>query len=132
MQQQKASPQFLANRTFRRALFGDHPYARTSETEASLQAMDRAKLEAFHRDHYRPNNAFLLVVGAVEPEAAIAAAEKAFGGWARGDVPKPPFPAPPPLSGRKVYLRAAAEQHPVVDLRSATSRSSGAIRAGTS
>lgn len=102
--QQKASPQFLANRTFRRELFGGHPYARTSETEASLQGMDRAKLVAFHRDHYRPNNAFLLIVGAVEPEAAIAAAEKAFGGWARGEVLAPPFPPPPPASGRKVFF----------------------------
>jgi len=102
--QQKASPQFLANRTFRGALFGSHPYARTSETEASLKAMDRAKLAAFHRDHYRPNNAFLLIVGAIDPDAMIAAAEKAFGAWARRDVPSPPFAAPPALSGRKVLF----------------------------
>ena len=102
--QQKASPQFLANRTFRRALFGGHPYARTSETEASLNAMDRAKLVGFHRDHYRPNNAFLLIVGAIEPDAMMAAAEKAFGGWARGDVPVPAYPAAPALSGRHVYF----------------------------
>src|SRR5262249_11307316 len=89
--QQKASPQFVSNRQFRRTLFGDHPYARTSETEASVQAIDRAKIEAFHRDHYRPNNAFLLVVGDVEPNAIISAAEKIFGGWARGEVPKPSF-----------------------------------------
>jgi predicted Zn-dependent peptidase len=101
---QKASPQFLSNRQFRRALFGDHPYARTSETEASLQAIDRAKIEAFHRDHYRPNNAFLLVVGAVDPDAIVAAAEKAFGGWAKGDVPTPSYPAPPALAGRRVYF----------------------------
>src|SRR5829696_2546119 len=72
--QQKASPQFLANRTFRSALFGTHPYARTSETESSLKAMDRAKLVAFHTNHYRPNNAFLLIVGAIDPDTAIAAA----------------------------------------------------------
>ena len=102
--QQKASPQFLANRTFRTALFGRHPYARTSETEASLNAMDRARLAAFHRDHYRPNNAFLLIVGAIDPDAMIAAAEKAFGGWARGEVASPPYAAPPPLSGRRVYF----------------------------
>jgi zinc protease len=102
--QQKASPQFLANRTFRAALFGQHPYARTSETESSLNAMDRAKLVAFHRDHYRPNNAFLLIVGAIDPEAMIAAAEKAFGGWARGEVPAPTFAATPALSGRHVYF----------------------------
>ena len=102
--QNKASPQFLANREFRRALFGGHPYARTSETEASLQAIDRAKLEAFHRGHYRPNNAFLIVVGAVDPDTVVAAAEKAFGGWARGEVAQPAFPAPPPLAGRHVYF----------------------------
>jgi predicted Zn-dependent peptidase len=102
--QNKASPQFLANREFRRALFGDHPYARTSETEASLKGIDRAKLEAFHRDHYRPNNAFLIVVGAVDPPAIVAAAEKTFGGWARGDAPPPAFAPPPPLAGRHVYF----------------------------
>ena len=113
--QQKASPQFLANRTFRRALFGEHPYARTSETEASLQAMDRAKLVAFHRDHYRPNNAFLLIVGAIDPDAMMAAVEKAFGGWARGDVAAPAYPAPPALTRPSRLLRPAAEQHSVVD-----------------
>ena len=46
------------------------------ETEASLQAIDRAKVEAFHARHYRPNNAFLLVVGDVDPDAAFAAVEK--------------------------------------------------------
>ncbi len=102
--QQKASPQFLSNRQFRQALFGSHPYARTSETEATLQGMDRAKLETFHRTHYRPNNSFLLVVGAVEPEAIMTLAEKSFGGWTRGDIPKPSFPAPPAAEGRRVYF----------------------------
>jgi zinc protease len=102
--QQQASPQFVANREFRRALFGGHPYARTSETEASLKAMDRGALVAFHRDHYRPNNAFLLIVGAIDPDAMVAAAEKAFGGWARGAVPSPAFAPPPALSGRHVIF----------------------------
>ncbi|HKB09951.1 MAG TPA: pitrilysin family protein, partial [Vicinamibacterales bacterium] len=102
--QQKGSPQFLSNRQFRRALFGDHPYARTSETEATVQAIDRGKLEAFHRDQYRPNNAFLLVVGDVEPTAILAAAEKTFGAWQKGEVAKPSFPAPPALSGRHLYF----------------------------
>lgn len=104
VQQQQASPQFVANREFRRALFGSHPYARTSETTASLNAMDRAKLVAFHRDHYRPNNAFVLIVGAIDPDTMMAAAAKAFGGWAKADVPPPPFPAPPALTGRHVVF----------------------------
>jgi len=102
--QQKGSPQFLANRTFRQALFGEHPYARTSETEASLNLLTRPRLVAFHRDHYRPNNAFLLIVGAVEPDAMIAAAEKAFGAWPRGDVPPAAFTPPPALKGRHLFF----------------------------
>jgi predicted Zn-dependent peptidase len=102
--QQKASPQFLSNRTFRTQLFGDHPYARTSETEASLKAMDRAKLVAFHRDHFRPNNAFLLIVGAIDPDATFASVEKAFSGWTRGDVASPAYAAPPALNGRHLYF----------------------------
>jgi len=102
--QQKASPQFLSNQTFRRTLFGTHPYARITETEATLNGIDRAKIETFHRTHYRPNNAFLLVVGAVDPAAIIAVAEKTFGGWTRADIPKPAFPAPPALTGRKLIF----------------------------
>jgi zinc protease len=102
--QQQASPQFVANREFRRALFGGHPYARTSESEASLKAMDRGALVAFHRDHYRPNNAFLLIVGAIDPETMVAAAQKAFGGWTRGEVPSPAFAPSPALSGRHVIF----------------------------
>jgi zinc protease len=104
VEQNKSSPQFLSNQIFRQALFGKHPYARTSESEASVKAIDRAKVEGFHREHYRPNNALLIIVGAVEPEAATAAVEKAFGAWTRGDVPKPTYVAPPPVSGRKVYF----------------------------
>jgi zinc protease len=104
VEQNKSSPQFLSNRTFRAALFGQHPYARTSETEATLKAIDRAKIEAFHREHYRPNNAFVLIVGAVEPGAAVAAVEKGFGAWPRGDVARPSFPPPPAATGRKVYF----------------------------
>ena len=102
--QQKASPQFLSNQAFRKALFGTHPYARTSESDASLNAMDRAKLVAFHRDHYRPNNAFLLIVGAIDPDATFATVEKAFGGWARGEIAAPAYPAPPALAGRQLYF----------------------------
>jgi zinc protease len=101
---QNASPQFLSNRAFRRALFGAHPYARVAETPASIGLMDRAKIEAFHRDHYRPNNAFLLIVGAVDPAAVFSAAEKAFQPWPRGEVAQPAFAPPPALNGRQVVF----------------------------
>jgi hypothetical protein len=128
--QQKASPQFVANREFRKALFGDHPYARTSETEASLQAIDRAAIDT----STKPLPAEQRVPADRRRRRSrrdVRAVEKAFGGWARGDVPKPVFAAPPPLTGAassSCSARTASSRRS----RSATSRSSAAIRAGSS
>jgi zinc protease len=107
VQQQQASPQFLANREFRAHLFGSHPYARVSETPESVQAFTREKVAAFHHDHYTPKNAFLLVVGSVDPDQVFAAATKAFGGWsvaAPVAAATAAVAAPPPLDGRHIFF----------------------------
>lgn len=104
LQAQLASPQYLANRSFRQTLFGPHPYARTGPTLDSVKVIDRASIAEYHTTHYRPNNAFVVVTGDVTPEAAFAAVEKAFGAWARGTVPPPPAPPVPSLKGRKVVF----------------------------
>jgi zinc protease len=101
---QLASPQFVNNRVFRGELFGDHPYARIGPTEATLAAIDRAAIAEYHRTHYRPNNAFLLVVSNLAPADVFAAAEKAFAGWARADVPAPKAPEMPTLKGRRLVF----------------------------
>lgn len=101
---QLASPQFVANRQFRQTLFGSHPYARVSPTPESLKAIDRASIAAFHRQHYRPNNAVLVVTGDVTMARALPIVEKVFGAWTRGDVPEPSYPAPPALKGRTLVF----------------------------
>jgi zinc protease len=104
LQAQLASPQFLANRAFRQALFGPHPYARVSPTFESVDAIDRGAIAAFHKTHYRPNNAFLIVTGDVTPDAVVAAAQKAFGTWPKGPEPPSPTPDVPALKGRKIVF----------------------------
>lgn len=104
LQAQLASPQFVANRVYRQTLFGPHPYARVGATLESVDLIDRAAIAGFHKTHYRPNNAFLIVTGDVAPEAVFAAAEKAFGGWARGPVPADVKPELPTLKGRKIVF----------------------------
>jgi zinc protease len=104
LQAQMASPQFVANKLFRQSLFGDHPYARTGVTPETLPAIDRASLVEYHKTYYRPNHAFLVIVGDVAPETVFGAAEQAFGGWARGTVPSPKAPALPALQGRRLVF----------------------------
>lgn len=104
LQAQLASPQFVANRSFRQTLFGSHPYARVGPTLTSVKNIDRASIADYHKTYYRPNNAFVVVTGDVTPDAAFAAVEKAFGAWARGTVPPPPTAPTPSLQGRKVVF----------------------------
>jgi zinc protease len=104
LQAQLASPQYVANKVFRQSLFGEHPYARTGVTPETLPAIDRASLVEFHNTYYRPNSAFLVVVGDAAPDAVFTAAENALGGWARGPVPAPKTAALPELKGRRLVF----------------------------
>jgi zinc protease len=104
LQAQAASPQYVNNKLFRQTLFGDHPYSRIGVTPETLPAIDRASIAAYHQNYYRPNNAFLVVVGDVAPDAVFAAAEKAFGGWERRDLPAAKPAQLPPLKGRTLVF----------------------------
>ena len=104
LQAQAASPQFVNNKLFRLTLFGDHPYARTGVTTESLPKIDRNAITTYHQTYYRPNNAFLVVVGDVAPDAAFAAAETAFGSWERRALPENKTAALPALKGRTLVF----------------------------
>jgi zinc protease len=90
------------------ALFGGHPYGRpVLGTRRDLLATGRDELAAFHRHHYRPSNAVLVVGGEVGDEAFAAAAE-AFAGVADrpGGTALPAVPpAAPPAGLRRVEQR---------------------------
>jgi zinc protease len=101
---QLASPQMVNNRIYRQTLFGPHPYARIGATLDTVPTIDRASIVEYHKTHYRPNNAFLLVTGDVTSETVFANAEKAFGAWTRGTVPAPLTPPVPTLQGRKIVF----------------------------
>jgi len=70
-----------------------HPYGRPIlGTRELVQSLTRDTLAAYYRKHYVPGNMVLVVVGAVTPAQARAAAERAFG---RLTAPAPARPAPP-------------------------------------
>ena len=78
----------------------------TAGTEETLGAFTPVDLRDFHAQYFRPDNAALLVVGDVTPEAALVELERAFGAWrAAGPKPEaPPIAAPPKAGPRTVYL----------------------------
>ncbi len=59
-----------------------HPFhEHRGGSEASLRAIGRADLSAFHRRRYRPDAVILALVGDVTPSQALDAATRAFGDW---------------------------------------------------
>ena len=75
-------PEYLAGVVFERLVYGAHPYGRPdSGTPASLSAITRNDLVAFHQGWFGANNAILAIVGDVTADEAFAGAERAFGDW---------------------------------------------------
>lgn len=98
-----SQPHEIANRRFRAALYGSHPYARSS-SPASVRAITRDDLLAFHRDRLRPQGALLVVAGAIGPAEARRLALGAFQGWRGAPADPPVTAAPRPRSATELVL----------------------------
>lgn len=98
-------PDFIAGTVFDRLVYGFHPYGKPDAgTPESLGAITRADLQAFHKQWFVPNNAILAIVGDVTAAEAFAGATRAFGNWARADVPAAAPSAVPPPARRVVVI----------------------------
>jgi predicted Zn-dependent peptidase len=100
-----ASPAAVAEEELWASVMRGHPYGRPLfGTPAGATAMTPAALQAFHRDHYRPDRAVLVIAGDVSAERAFAAAREWFGPWA-GTAAPPRAPSPPaPLPHTQVRI----------------------------
>src|SRR2546421_9412763 len=101
---QRTQPEFLASERLRKVLFGAHPYAQVSPTEAQVAAYKREDLQGVYHEFYTPENALLLLVGDFDSNEMLKAAERVFGKWT-GKKPET-IAAPDPANprGRRVYL----------------------------
>lgn len=91
-----SKPRTIAEREFRRLIYGEHPYALRSSGEADTVAwISRADLEAFYRRHYVAEEAVVSIIGDLSRDEARAIASRLTAGLprARGALPAlPPVP----------------------------------------
>jgi zinc protease len=73
-------------------------------SEASIAAIGREDLIAWHKAWFVPGNAMLVVSGDVDLAKLKVDLEKAFGGWKKGPVPPAPKYGEPGLSGIRIRL----------------------------
>src|SRR5687768_15459220 len=100
----RASPGFLANERFQKAVFGNHPYSFVVPDEKSISALTRADLRAFVTRYYIPNTSHLIVVGDIDVDKTFAEIEKAFGSWKSGAAPADDNPSVPKRDKRQIYF----------------------------
>ena len=98
-------PDFIATAVFNRLVYGSHPYGMPDTgLPASMARITRADLGAFHGKYFAPNNSILAIVGDVEDDEALAAAEREFGDWVRQPITAPALPAPPKPARRVIVI----------------------------
>ncbi len=101
-----AEPFYVADREFRKRLYGDHPYSRSALGEtADVDALKLADLKVWWRRFVRPDMAVLIFAGDIDADAALALARDAFGKWqAKGSAPRADLPEPPAPASTRIYL----------------------------
>ncbi len=99
------NPRTMVSHTFRRLLFGAHRYALPPNGDtASLNRISHADIVSFHRDHYRPNNCFVIAVGDFDQQRLLTLLEHYFGSWKPASIPSLQHPNINFPSGLQVKL----------------------------
>jgi zinc protease len=101
-----AEPEYVADREFRRRLYGEHPYSRTATGEVEdVNALAIEDLKGWWGKFARPDTAVLIFSGDIEAKEAFELARKTFGSWkASGKQPDIKMSLPEGTTETHIYL----------------------------
>ncbi|MEW2143058.1 pitrilysin family protein [Micromonospora vinacea] len=99
----QSQPAHLAREALLKRIYGRHPYATQTPEPGQIQAVRPAALRTLHSERVHPAGAQLVLVGDVQPEKALDAAERALGGWS-GAGRTAELPVTPPLEPGPLLL----------------------------
>lgn len=104
-------PASVLGETMRATAFMASPYGRPAAGwPTDIQSWTREDAVALYRTYYTPNNATLIVAGAVKKDELLPKIQMLFGGIPRGTAPPPVVTKEPPQQGeRRVFVRKEAE-----------------------
>lgn len=102
LQANTTDPGSISSNMRAKVLFGDkHPYGEV-ETEESIESIAREDLVYYHQTYFRPNVAYLVVVGDITVEEAQTKVQEHFGAWERAAVEDRYQPVPARPEGNQV------------------------------
>ncbi len=90
----KDDPNAIAGNVRNALRYGkQHPYGLFT-TEKTVGAITMDDIKGYYNTYFKPNNAYLIIVGDIDLKTARSAAEKYFAKWAKGDVKNPTYTQP--------------------------------------
>ena len=81
----------------------DHPYGEVM-TEKTVNAVTLEDVKSHYNTYFKPNYAYLVIVGDINEADAKSYANKYFGSWAKGDITEVKYPEIKPANGDQVYF----------------------------
>jgi zinc protease len=104
MQQRNDESAAIESREANRLAYGENFYNNRYSTKASIEAITRADLQAFHRRWFAPRNFVVAVNGDFDRAEMVARLEKLFADWPFPGEPPPPVPTNTTFAAPGVYL----------------------------
>lgn len=91
---QKDDPEAIASNVSQVLTYGkDHPYGEII-TEETVENISLQQIKEYYATYFKPNIAYLAVVGDINKKEAEQLVEKYFGDWEKGDVPTHEYELP--------------------------------------
>jgi len=109
---QKDDPESIAGNVSRVVLYSkDHPYGEI-QLEKHVENISREDLQNYYNTYFKPDVAYLAIVGDIDLKEAKKVVKKYFKAWETGVVPPHQYEVPGPPSQNKVALvdRSASVQ----------------------
>lgn len=101
---ERSDAAFWADEKIAAVVFGEHPYSRLNPTPESIARLDRVQLAKFRDSRLAPNNAVLILLGAIPPRIeSLELIRSRLGPWQKKELPPAPS-APFPTPARKILL----------------------------
>ena len=100
----KENPGAIAGNIRSIILYGsDHPYGEV-QREEFIENINVEDCKAYYKTYFRPNIAYLVIVGDIDMAEAKPLVEKYFGNWEKGNVPEFEYETPSKPASRKVAV----------------------------
>lgn len=100
----KDDPQAISSRLSRAVLYGkNHPYGE-SQTEQTTKNITLDDVKAYYQTYFKPNIAYLAIVGDIDKAEAQRVVNQYFGAWKKGVVPTFTYPMPVRAAKQAVAL----------------------------